>query len=263
MDTVLCTLTDEIFDPLSFIAVGGHYDMEIKNSLTCLRCKEPAFYRRGFKGRSACFYCVPHGPECVGERIRSASSAVGACPIGEHIARIRVIRGRAIRSRAVELLHPVGEAASVPFSGKGTGYLHGRDAELQLRTVLSRLMLDDDFSQSSTLISVAEGQEQPAVEFFVTAAGITGEHVGLMQGIWGEVGSIRQVPHGLYLNMEPTGFGILIPTGLLADVRVKNKLGSDKDIVGASLLCTTTIGNESWTRLTNADDIVIRLARQP
>ena len=260
MDTAFCTLTLETLDPFSFIASGGLHNRDLRYSLKCPRCGEQAFYRSGFKGRSACFYSAPHGNECKREKPRSRATAVGTRPIGENIERIRVLRNAANRTRAAELSDARGQGIAITPSITQRGRDRGRDVELQLSTVLSRLMLADGLSQSSTLISVAGAQERPAVEFFVKADAITKAHVGSMQGIWGEVASINERSYGIYLNMKGTLFGILIPVDILDAVRARNKLGTDKDIVGASILCTNIIRDEGWTRLTDVDDITIRLS---
>lgn len=243
MDVARCTLDGLEYRAAAFARLPPAELGRKRMALECRECGGPAFFRKASRsGQAACFGARPHQPNCTlaATDYEQNDSGLGddqdalKNPGERIILDLNFGAGNESHNNPDEPSTPGGRGGR--FSGSETradAVMHRR-----LSTILSHLVVSEQFRTSLQTIEVPGVGEFPVATFFVAFADVTAAHVGQYHGYWGMVTSARRGKTGaLWLNSgSPDDVSICVPEEQIAGLFARSRVDKEADLINAHAL---------------------------
>lgn len=205
MDVAFSAPDQRTYTAVEFSSLPAARLEELRTQLTCIECRNPAFFRKRTRdGRAPCFGGRPHRDNCP--HATAGAGAWGAQGPDDQDERInrgdRIVLDLRLEGGSLESA-PGGDPAQ---RRQGHGRIYGGNGARQalmyrrLRTILRNLIRSEAFSQSSQIIEVTGLVTSEASEFFVHFDDVNQGHLGMFLGLWGTLSDARLSGETIWLN---------------------------------------------------------------
>jgi hypothetical protein len=168
--------------------------------MVCIECGGPAYYRsQGSDNRAACFVGNPHADGCSRATAVYASSPTEQATVENRRIVVNFDFGG---QQTGTVIRPTGGVAAIGTQeDQQTGGATPRNIVSRgLRSLLSELIGNEDFTRSAVTIEVPGWGDYAVADLFVNFDDITDYHIDHYHGFWGVI--VNANPHGtaLYFN---------------------------------------------------------------
>lgn len=198
MIRALCTLDGATYNAVDFNQTVNFNTL--RRHLVCTECGGPAYYRsQGSDDRAACFVGNPHADGCSRATVVYAVSPAERATVENRRIVVNFDFGG---QHTGTVIRPTrGVAANGTQEDQNTSGATTRNTVTRgLRSLLSDLIGNEDFTSSAVRIVVPGRRDYAVSDLFVNFVDITDDHIGCFQGFWGRIVNADTRGDTLYFN---------------------------------------------------------------
>ena len=198
MIRALCTLDGVTYNAVDFNQTVNF--STLRRRMVCIECGGPAYYRsQGSDDRAACFVGNPHADGCSRATVMYAVSPTERAAVENRRIVVNFDFGG---QHTGTVIRPTGGVAAIGTQeDQNTSCAPTRNiASRSLRSLLSELIGNEDFTSSAVTIEIPGRGEYAVANLFVSFANATADHIGGFHGFWGRIVDADTQDNTLYFN---------------------------------------------------------------
>lgn len=250
------------FTASNFARLSEEERASFRGKLECEGCGADAHFRKKSIIGQKAHFAAHHHDHCTlaveGNSPSTAEKSSGKLPGKKLGARIIIRTGIIFPQKDKAQSTPFREA-EVRYENSGTSKagVGGTTPWLGMNAILTMLIEDPTFSQSSLIVQFGDFPELPASEFFVSLTDKKLDHMrGERRGFWGRIFSTAPGAAGLWLNNGgDDGPNIWIPNELKAEAEERFGFSSTLSKQGTMVLALGELNRSPITKYIKINDL--------